>query len=437
MPSFDEVEMAQALNPVLFAEPPLSERTCYSAWKAAQKATRALTPPQHEPLQIPKSAQEKFEKDQKKVELQQKLQKLLKRGVLPEDARIVLAEPYERQAAVEMERYNQSKDKQQKEEVRYLRQLRELEASEKAAEEKYKIAQSQRVINVRMREISAELALMGTHLNGNLFLSTLQQVKNMHSTLQELQIELYSKGQRQMREKKEMERKQKLKQEKKMKRQIHSGMSQEKVVEEMKKILCMMASPDGALLSSDQMCAIYNKYFQESMGQGDFRSALQAVAGVKRPLEASEAPDPKRWTLKGDRTPFSADVLKVALQLHKGPNPSFSQQELVEIHKHLLSNSGMSGEDFGTLCVEPMFTMIGTKYILNVRKQKPKQKKPTQKKRTQESASSSDSSSSGSDSGSDSAAPMKKLPVKKLPVKKQGVKRPLEASEAPDPKKAC
>ena len=76
-----------------------------------------------------------------------------------------------------------------------------------------------------------------------------------------------------------------------------------------------------------------------------------------------------------------------------------------------------------------------------MRKQKPKQKKP--KNPTQESASSSDSgsdsSSSGSDSsssGSDSAALKKKLPVKKRPVK-QGVKRPLETSEAPDPKKAC
>ena len=333
------------------------------------------------------------------------------------------------------------------EELQCMRKLVEVNARERVAEEQCKIASCQQDIVRRMMDMREDVVRMGTYLNGEIFSATWKEVQQIYHTFQALQKELYSKGakmkEREMREKEEnmrVRRNQKVKEEKKKERQDHSGMSQEEVVEAMQKILRMMASPDGALLSSDQMCSIYNKYFQKSMGQGDFRKALQDVA--------RKTGTGWSWTLKGDRPPFSADVLKVALQLHKGRNPSFTQQELVQIHKHLLSHSGMSGEDFGTLCVKPMFTKIGIKYILNVRKQKPKQKKP--KNPTQESASSSDSgsdssssgsdsSSSGSDSsssGSDSAALKKKLPVKKRPVK-QGVKRPLEASEAPDPKKAC
>ena len=339
------------------------------------------------------------------------------------------------------------------EELQCMRQMVEVNAREKVAEEQYKIAVSQQDIVRRMMDMREDVVRMGTYLNGEIFSATWKEVQQIYHTFQALQKELYSKGakmkEREMREKEEnmrVRRNQKVKQEKKKERQVHSGMSQERVVEAMQKILRMMASPDGALLSSDQMCLIYNEYFQKSMGQGDFRKALLAVA------KKQDKPSTTHWTLMGDRAPFSPDVLKVALQLHKGRNPSFTQQELVQIHKHLLSHSGMSGKDFGTLCVEPMFTKIGTKYILNVRKQKPKQKKP--KNPTQESASSSDSgsdssssgsdssssssdsSSSGSDSSSDSAAPKKKLPVKKRPVK-QGVKRPLETSETPDPKKPC
>ena len=316
------------------------------------------------------------------------------------------------------------------EELQCMRKLVELITRERVAEEQYKIASCQQDIVRRMMDMREDVVRMGTYLNGEIFSATWKEVQQIYHTFQALQKELYSKGakmkEREMREKEEnmrVRRNQKVKEEKKKERQDHSGMSQEEVVEAMQKILRMMASPDGALLSSDQMCSIYNKYFQKSMGQGDFRKALQAVA--------RKTGTGRSWALKGDRLPFSADVLKVALQLHKGRKPhSFSKTELVQIHKHLLSNSGMSGEDFGTLCMKPMFTWYGTNmgerwFYLNMSSS------------DSGSDSSSDSGSdSSSDSGSDSAALKKKLPVKKRPVK-QGVKRPLETSEAPDPKKAC